>query len=90
MKFRLGRMETPLTPWVFALPTCPWIGRRMVLRIKICPSRLWMPLKRIFIGLKRVRVLRLRRRELLNLESSINYGNARALPKRRKGKAQVL
>jgi hypothetical protein len=47
-------------PWVSILPTCPWIGCRMVLRMKIRPSCCWMPSMRISIGLKRVSFLRLK------------------------------
>jgi hypothetical protein len=90
MRFGLGRKEPPLTTWVSVLPPCPWIGCRMVLRMKIRPSRCWMPSKRISIGLKRVSVLRLKGGEVLNLKSSVNYDNASVPSRSGKGKAQVL
>jgi hypothetical protein len=50
-----------------------------------------MPLKRISIRLKRVCVFKIKgRREVLNLKSSIDYGDASVPSRRRKGKAQVL
>jgi hypothetical protein len=49
MRSGMGRMEIPLTLWVFFLPTWLWIEIWIVLRTS-CPWRLWMPLKRTFFG----------------------------------------
>jgi hypothetical protein len=80
MRVGLGRKETLLTPWVSILPTCPWIRCQMVLRMKI-------HFHRVIKG-KRLKIKG--RREMLNLKSSINYGDASVPFRSRKGKAQVL
>jgi hypothetical protein len=39
VRFGMGRLEIPLTHWVFFLPTWNWIGRWTVLRTRIRPWR---------------------------------------------------
>jgi hypothetical protein len=38
MRFGMGRLEISLTLWVFFLPAWHWIGRWIVLRMRIHPS----------------------------------------------------
>jgi hypothetical protein len=60
-------------------------------RTRICPGLFWMPGEKIFIGKKRWQCPKSKgRRELLNLKSSIKYGNASVFSWRWKGKAYLM
>jgi hypothetical protein len=87
----MGKMEYPLILWVFFCPTCPldwaWDGEEDEdLSLAILDAME----EDFHRETKVVRPKSKGRRELLNLKSSINYGNANESSRRWKGKTHLM
>jgi hypothetical protein len=89
MRFGMGRLKIPLTLWVFFLPTWHWIGRWIVEDEDPSLAILYAFEKDFLWEVKVVRPKSKGRREILNLVSSINYGDTSASTRHRKSKAHV-
>jgi len=90
IKFGMGRMEFSLSLLVFIRPICIWIGLGLVERMRF---QLWLLdasvseeefQRESMVVRQKTKV----RKDVLNLKSSINYGDDYATSRRRKSKAR--